>query len=138
MPSRYPGRVAVAARSRAARFFIPRSHRLFVSFSDRAAADAAVGTLPPGIAGDAWFFEGQSGVDELEPDRQRGRSRVFSFVFSHNVEFLHSLARLVQDGEVVVALPAPNLRAAEELGPRLVEHGAQVLAYTAHWNFVPV
>jgi len=124
------------ARSRPARFFLPRPHRLFVVFDDRAAADAAVHALGP-EANDAWFFEAASGAAELDPVRP-GPSRLFSWVFSHNVEYLEGLSRTVATGRTVVAVPARTLEVAEDVARRLRHNGGRALAYTAHWNFVPL
>jgi hypothetical protein len=123
--------------SRAARFDLPRPHRLFVAFDDRAAADAAVRALGP-AAEDMWFFEGTSGEDELDPGRAGGPSRLFAWVLSHNVEYLEELRRTVADRHTVVAVTARTLDVAEELAQTLRNHGGRALAYTAHWNFVPV
>jgi hypothetical protein len=136
-----PGR----PRSRAARFDLPRPHRLFVAFDDRASADAGVRALGAGgldavgqSPEEIWFFEGASGEEELDPGRAGGPSRLFAWVLSHNVEYLEELRRTVADGHTVVALPARPQDVAEELARTLRGHGGRALAYTAHWNFVPV
>jgi hypothetical protein len=118
------------------RFVLPRPHRLFVAFDDHAAAEAALRSLVPEVT-DVWFFEGRSGAEELDPGGPKP-SRLFSWVLSHNVEYLEDLSRTVTDGRTVVAVPARTLGVAEDMSHRLHRHGGQVLAYTAHWNFVPV
>lgn len=124
--------------SRAARFFVPRSHRLFAVFDDRSGAVAALEDLPEAESADTWFFEGAAGAAELDPDRRTGPGRLFSWVFSHNVEYLRGLSRTVAAGRVVVAVPARTLRAAEGASSVLRRGHGRVLAYTAHWNFVPM
>ena len=124
--------------SRATRLFVPRSHRLFVSFDDPAAAAAGLAGLEPSEQADAWVFEGPEGARELDPGSAGGLARTFSWVFSHNVEMLWSMSRMVEAGRVLVALPAARLQVADTLSQVLRRRGAQVLAYTAHWNFVPV
>ena len=123
-------------RSRAARFDLPRPHRLFVAFEDRAAAEAVIRALGR-EAKDVWFFEGPSGEAELDPGNA-GPSRPFSWLLSHNVEYLEELRRTVAEGRAVVGVPARTLGVAEELAENLKRNGGLVLAYTAHWNFVPV
>lgn len=124
--------------SRAARLFVPRSHRLFVAFDDSAAAAAGLAGLEPAERQDAWVFEGPEGARELDPGSAGGLARTFSWVFSHNVEMLWNMSRMVEAGKVLVALPAARLRVADALSQVLRPRGAQVLAYAAHWNFVPV
>ncbi|MST33631.1 hypothetical protein GHK86_12995 [Acidimicrobiaceae bacterium USS-CC1] len=129
-----------SARPRPARFFFPRSHRLYARFEDRAAADAAVGALAEAgfaVSG-AWTFEGPSGASELDPGEITGLARLLSWWMSHNVEFLRGFGRAVREGQVVVALPAARLGTADEMAPVLRAGGGQRLVYTAHGNFVPV
>lgn len=132
------GRTTARIRRRATRFVVPRSHRLFAVFGDGDRAHAALDDLPSAAAAGAWIFGGDAGADELDPDTEGAMSRVFSFTFSHNVEFLQSLARMVRGGEVVVAVPARRLGDAQAMARHLRRGGGEVLAYTAHWNFVPV
>lgn len=123
---------------RATRLFVPRSHRLFVAFDDSGAAATGLADLDPAERAEAWVFEGDEGARELDPGSAGGLGRMFSWVFSHNVEMLWSMSRMVAAGKVLVALPAARLSVADSLGQALRGRGAQVLAYTAHWNFVPV
>lgn len=127
---------SAATRSRASRFFLPRPHRLFVVFDDGAAAHAAIEALGPQGQG-SWFFEGPDGAAELDPV-QPGSSRLFSWVFSHNVEYLESLSQTVATGKSVVGVPARTLQVADDLAGKLRHAGGRPLAYTAHWNFVPL
>ncbi len=127
---------AALARRPANRLFIPRPHRLFAVFPDRASAEAALAAAPADTRRDTWLFEGFDGAAELSPDTG-GLRRIFSWIFSHNVEFLHELARMVGDGRVVVAVPARTLAAASAIGAELRRRDGTVIAYTAHWNFVP-
>lgn len=59
-------------------------------------------------------------------------------MFSHNVEYLRGLSRTVAGGKVIVAVPARDIRAAEGASSVLRRRRGRVLAYTAHWNFVPM
>lgn len=125
-------------RRRATHFFVPRSHRLFVLADDDGVAAGALADLPAEVAADTWRFSGAEGVAELDPDLIGGPARLASWLFSHNVEFLRGLARAVASGQVVLAAPARSLRAADTAAAALRRPGLQVLAYTSHWNFVPV
>ena len=127
-------------RSRAARYFVPRSHRLFAVFDNRATADTAVAELrsSPVSKDDTWFFEGDEGARELDPGAVGGPVRAFSWLFSDNIEHLRGMSRSVADGQVVVAVFAKNLQAADGAARVLRGHGGQWFAYTAHGNFVPV
>lgn len=127
-----------AARPRATRWFVPRSHRLFLVFDDRATAERALADLAAADAAATWFFEGGEGARELDPDAVAGPGRLFSWLFSLNVEFLRDLSRSVAGGRVAVAVPARNQRAADDAARLLRQHGAEALAYTAHGNFIPV
>lgn len=122
-----------------ARFFVPRSHRLYTVVDSEAAAERMLHELGVGTGGaGAWVYTGEAGTGALDPDAAAGGTRLFSWLFSHNVEFLRTLSRTVRAGDVVVAVPAPNLRTADELARRLRQAGVEVLAYTAHGNFVPL
>ena len=126
-------------RRRPARFFVPRSHRLFVVFEDRPAAEAALAGLAQAVpSDDIWFFEGPSGAAELDPYAVTGPARLLSWLFSHNIEHLLELSRIVADGQVVVAVPATHLSEADEVARVLRAGGGQWFSYTAHGNFVPV
>jgi hypothetical protein len=128
------------ARPRPARYFVPRSHRLFMVFDDRATAGLAVAALQPPASDDQepWFFEGRPGADEFDPDAVVGAGRAFSWLFSHNIEHLRELSRIVADGQVVVAVYAKDLRAADKAARLMRERGGQWATYTAHGNFVPL
>ncbi len=122
------------------RFFLPRSHRLFAVFEDMASVETALAALPDGeeLRGRTWVFAGPDGARLLGPGEVAGAARLASWLFSHNIEHLRGLARLVEDGFVVVALPVRRVAVADSTARRLREHGAQWSAYTAHGNFVPV
>jgi len=126
--------------SRAARFFVPRSHRLFGVFDNRASAESALAALTAEQrqADDVWFFERAAGARELDPGEVVGPARFVSWLFSHNIETLRELSTIVSDGQVVIAVPARSLRVAEETAQVLRRRGGQWFAYTAHGNFVPM
>lgn len=128
------------ARPRPARYFLPRSHRLYAEFEDRAAADRAVTALSEaGFAvDDVWVFEGPAGADELDPGEARGVARLFSLWLSHNVEYLHNFGQAVREGDVLVAVPVPRVETASQMAPLLRARGGGGLTYTAHGNFVPL
>lgn len=132
------GRAGTTNQSRAAHFFVPRSHRLFAVFDSRRAAESALEDLSPADSAATWIFEGTSGSRELDPGHGAGLTRLTSWVFSHNLEYFRGLSHTVATGKVVVAVPARSVRAAEDVGRVLIRHGGRVLAYTAHWNFVPM
>lgn len=126
--------------SRPARYFVPRSHRLFMVFDDRDSAGLAVAALDPaGFFGhEPWFFEGDQGAREFDPDAVEGMGRALSWLFSHNIEHLRELSRIVAAGQVVVAVFAKNLRAADQAARLMRARGGQWATYTAHGNFVPL
>ena len=125
---------------RPAHHFVPRSHRLFSVFEDRASADSALAALTAAQQreDDIWFFERGAGARELDPGEVVGPARFISWLFSHNIETLRELSSIVANGQVVIAVPAKNLQVAEETARVLRKRGGQWFAYTAHGNFVPV
>jgi len=110
---------------------------LFAVFALRSAADAAIAELHVS-PDEAWIFQGYDGAERLAPPPQAGPARLLSWLFSHNIEDLLELSRLVASGQVVVAVPARNLKTAEQTAGLFRAHGGQWFAYTAHGNFVPV
>lgn len=122
------------------RFFMPRSHRLFAVFDDMATAEAALAALPGGeeLRARTWVFAGPEGAKLLCPGQVADATRLLSWLFSHNIEHLRGMSRLVEDGFVVLALPADRIADADSTARLLRDHGAQWFAYTAHGNFVPV
>lgn len=124
----------------AVRFFIPRSHRLYALFDSLAAADEGVQTLVAAgyPAPDVWVFEGDTGADELDPTDVVGVARLFSWWFSHNVEYLRGFGRALRAGKVAVAIPASRVAVADRMAKVLRTAGGEGITFTAHWNFVPV
>ena len=119
--------------------------RLFAVFDDPREGLAAVAAVPAAdlIAGEpTWLLHGDEGLRRLDAGGARhgwyGRLvRVWQRAMTDYNQYIDALARALQDGALVVALPVADMATADRLAAALADRSGHGFAYAVHFDFVP-